>query len=305
MNTGIRIYTELIEVFVDSGLPTGNTKPNVVGDPDYIAPSQDLVACPLPTTTTSTTTTSTTLLPPMFCAPSILVKLIPTSNPYTYQVYFETQGTNVSRITIQYSNNNTTWLNSTGSSISPRVITFPSAGLWYVRIVTQCSDGDREEVSNATNPLSVYVSSQAPGQIYKYINFRPPVLQNRTVSTKLTFARWQDDQPVSASYLQIGDTITVQVASLGSKGVVVSIQGTTVLTIPGYGFAELIIPVTSARFNAKFVELDITIPEDAEFDSYAQVLLRKINGVDATFLGTPNAIYLQTNELNEIIVTTN
>ena len=52
MNTGRKIFTSLIEVFADTGLPTGNTKPNVIGDPDYISPVNDLIACPITTTTT-------------------------------------------------------------------------------------------------------------------------------------------------------------------------------------------------------------------------------------------------------------
>lgn len=63
MNTGRKIFTNLIEVFADTGLPTGNVKPNTPGDPDYIAPIEDLIACPLTTTTTSTTTTTTTIAP--------------------------------------------------------------------------------------------------------------------------------------------------------------------------------------------------------------------------------------------------
>ena len=60
-NTGTKVVLTLRK-YVD-GNPTGDTKPNVFGDPDYIAPYEDLVDCPTgaePTTTTSTTTTSTT-----------------------------------------------------------------------------------------------------------------------------------------------------------------------------------------------------------------------------------------------------
>lgn len=61
--TGRLIYTTLIEIDAITGLPTGNVKPNVPGDPDYIPPVDDPVTCPLlpePTTTTTSTTTSTT-----------------------------------------------------------------------------------------------------------------------------------------------------------------------------------------------------------------------------------------------------
>ena len=64
MNTGRKIFTNLIEVFADTGLPTGNVKPNTPGDPDYIAPIEDLIACPLTTTTTTSTTTTTTTIAP-------------------------------------------------------------------------------------------------------------------------------------------------------------------------------------------------------------------------------------------------
>lgn len=62
-NTGTKVVLTLRK-YVD-GNPTGETKANVFGDPDYIAPYEDLVDCPTgaeptTTTTTSTTTTSTT-----------------------------------------------------------------------------------------------------------------------------------------------------------------------------------------------------------------------------------------------------
>lgn len=47
-NTGTKIVLTLQEVEVPGDIPTGNTKPNTVGDPDYIAPYEDLVDCPIP-----------------------------------------------------------------------------------------------------------------------------------------------------------------------------------------------------------------------------------------------------------------
>lgn len=46
-NTGKKIVITLKEVYVVGGAPTGNTKANTVGDPDYIAPYTDTVACPV------------------------------------------------------------------------------------------------------------------------------------------------------------------------------------------------------------------------------------------------------------------
>lgn len=45
-NTGYIQYLNLIEVDSATGLPTGNTKPNVPGDPDYVFPRLDVVLCP-------------------------------------------------------------------------------------------------------------------------------------------------------------------------------------------------------------------------------------------------------------------
>ena len=47
-NTGLKIYQDLEEFNSITGIATGNTKPNVDTDPDYIAPVQDLTLCPLP-----------------------------------------------------------------------------------------------------------------------------------------------------------------------------------------------------------------------------------------------------------------
>ena len=61
-NTGIKTVLTLRK-YVD-GVATSETKANVLGDPDYIAPYEDLVDCPVEgSTTTSTTITTTTTDP--------------------------------------------------------------------------------------------------------------------------------------------------------------------------------------------------------------------------------------------------
>lgn len=65
-NTGEYKVAKLIEVNSITGLPTGNSKPNLPSDPDYIEPVTDYDRCPIiPTTTTTTTvgTTTTTTAP--------------------------------------------------------------------------------------------------------------------------------------------------------------------------------------------------------------------------------------------------
>lgn len=48
-NDGIKVVTELQEVLppIPPGTPTGEEKPNIPGDPDYIAPYLDLEDCPV------------------------------------------------------------------------------------------------------------------------------------------------------------------------------------------------------------------------------------------------------------------
>jgi len=48
-NTGQKVVLTLKQVDQDTGLPTGVTKNNVPGDPDYIAPYIDLTDCPITT----------------------------------------------------------------------------------------------------------------------------------------------------------------------------------------------------------------------------------------------------------------
>lgn len=45
--TGYKGYATLEEYDTVTGLPTGETKPNVEGDPDYVAPVEDLSTCPI------------------------------------------------------------------------------------------------------------------------------------------------------------------------------------------------------------------------------------------------------------------
>lgn len=81
-NTGNKIYIWLEERFVLTNLPTGFGKPNVISDPDYVAPVTDLLACPLPATTTTTTTTA---------APSLCGGLEFTPGSY-YEIYTDDGG---------------------------------------------------------------------------------------------------------------------------------------------------------------------------------------------------------------------
>lgn len=47
-NTGKKIYRWLKEIDANTGQPTGNRKLNLPQDPDYVAPVEDLLYCPLP-----------------------------------------------------------------------------------------------------------------------------------------------------------------------------------------------------------------------------------------------------------------
>lgn len=48
VNTGYKAWTTLEEYQPDTGLATGNTKPNDPEDPDYVGPVYDTDYCPLP-----------------------------------------------------------------------------------------------------------------------------------------------------------------------------------------------------------------------------------------------------------------
>lgn len=61
-NTGNKIYSTLTQYEVVTSIPTGATKPNTIGDPDYVPPVLDSILCP-------TTTTTTTIAPtPLSCS---------------------------------------------------------------------------------------------------------------------------------------------------------------------------------------------------------------------------------------------
>lgn len=47
-NTGYKVYNTLEEYDTATGVATGNTKPNVDTDPDYVAPVYDTTTCPIP-----------------------------------------------------------------------------------------------------------------------------------------------------------------------------------------------------------------------------------------------------------------
>lgn len=51
-NTGQKVVLTLEQVDQTSGLPTGLTKNNIPGDPDYIPPYVDLTDCPITTSLT-------------------------------------------------------------------------------------------------------------------------------------------------------------------------------------------------------------------------------------------------------------
>jgi hypothetical protein len=47
-NTGYKIYSQLQEIYTSTSVPTGRTKNNVQGQPDYIAPILDITTCTIP-----------------------------------------------------------------------------------------------------------------------------------------------------------------------------------------------------------------------------------------------------------------
>ena len=61
-NTGMKGWSTLEEYYIDTGLPTGFTKPNVPGDPDYVPPVSDPAFCPPATITPPATGISMTLV---------------------------------------------------------------------------------------------------------------------------------------------------------------------------------------------------------------------------------------------------
>ena len=58
-NSGYVDYTNLEEYYLDTSIATGNTKPNVSPDPDYIPSYYDIILCPLASLSPSPTPTPT------------------------------------------------------------------------------------------------------------------------------------------------------------------------------------------------------------------------------------------------------
>lgn len=65
-NTGYKGWNTLEEYNINTGQATGNTKPNVEGDPDYVAPVYDDVICPIPSLSISPTSKTVTDTPNTF-----------------------------------------------------------------------------------------------------------------------------------------------------------------------------------------------------------------------------------------------
>ena len=79
-NTGIKIYANLEQYYIDNNVATGVTKPNTIGDPDYIAPTLDLTFCPLPSASPSATP-SISVTPSISATPSITPTTTPSVTP--------------------------------------------------------------------------------------------------------------------------------------------------------------------------------------------------------------------------------
>ena len=79
-NTGFKAYTNLEQYYLDNGVATGVTKTNSVIDPDYIAPTLDLIFCPLPSASPSVTPTIS-LTPSVSITPSVTPTVTPSVTP--------------------------------------------------------------------------------------------------------------------------------------------------------------------------------------------------------------------------------
>lgn len=79
-NTGFKAYTDLEQYYLDNGTATGVTKPNTIGDPDYVAPVLDLIFCPLPLPSPSPTPTIS-VTPSISITPSITPTVTPSVTP--------------------------------------------------------------------------------------------------------------------------------------------------------------------------------------------------------------------------------
>ena len=79
-NTGFKAYTNLEQYYLDNGVATGVTKTNSVIDPDYIAPTLDLIFCPLPSASPSVTPTIS-LTPSISITPSVTPSISISATP--------------------------------------------------------------------------------------------------------------------------------------------------------------------------------------------------------------------------------
>jgi hypothetical protein len=79
-NTGFKAYTNLEQYYLDNGVATGVTKPNTIGDPDYVAPVLDLTFCPLPSASPSATP-SISVTPTISITPSVTPPVTPSVTP--------------------------------------------------------------------------------------------------------------------------------------------------------------------------------------------------------------------------------
>jgi hypothetical protein len=77
---GIITYTTLEQYYLDNNASTGITKPNNIGDPDYIAPALNLTLCPLPSASPSATP-SVSVTPSISTTPSVTPTVTPSVTP--------------------------------------------------------------------------------------------------------------------------------------------------------------------------------------------------------------------------------
>lgn len=137
-NTGMKIVTTLQEVDANNGdAPTGNTKPNDLGDPDYITPYEDLTDCPLvtsiacPINAVITFTNSLDTVEYEFSLPNSVI-----NNPAIDKI--EVQGYNTVTLAVEgatqtfnapftnYFSGTLTGLTGTGYNVQVRYVTNPS-----------------------------------------------------------------------------------------------------------------------------------------------------------------------------------
>lgn len=155
-NSGYIIYTTLEEYFLDNGQATGNTKPNTIGDPDYIAPVYDTDVCNLPSATPSVTPTVT---------PSISVSISPTPSVSTSTPPSPTPSVTPSvtpSIPVSVSPSVTP---SPSLNVSPTPSPSVNAYYYYSADRYECIDGycTYVETISIANPIELVVD---PGKFY-------------------------------------------------------------------------------------------------------------------------------------------